>query len=272
MAWSVSINETLLSDLSAYVVGIPAWLDGIGRDFPTLGIPGRQGSVFAADPTVSARQLRVEFTVTTSSVAARLTAERAIKSLAYRGLVQVITDDDVNTPIAIDAVCTNCTFNPKGHPLVAVVSDGVLNLLCPDPTWRDVLGQTVGFGTTATMVPLGTAPSGGIIRIAAPAWSANVQDPILYYLNVAKATVQSMTFTATLVAGEDYIEIDLDRSQITLSDNGVTSSGASLLTAGQFFTLDPMDGDPLNSGYPYLMLSATAGTPSGMWTGPKRYL
>lgn len=272
MAWSVLLNETALADLSAYVVGIPAWLDSVGRDYPTLAIPGRQGAVFAADPTVAPRQLRVEFTVQAATVAARLTAERAIKALAYRALVRLTTDDDVNTPIAIDAVCTNCTFTPKGHPLVAIVSDGVLSLLCPDPTWYDVLGQTIGFNATPVMVPLGTAPSGGIVRIAAPSWSANVQDPILYYLNVAKATVQSMTFTVTLVAGEDYLEIDLDRSTVTLSDNGVTSSGATLLTAGQFFTLDPMDGDPLNSGYPYLMLSATAGTPSGMWTGPKRYL
>ena len=272
MTWSVSLNETPLADLSAYVVGIPAWLDGISRDYPSLAIPGRQGVVFAGDPTVGARQLRIEFTVTTNSVSARQTAERAIKALAYRALVQVVTDDDVNAPIVIDGVCTNCTLGPRGHPMVAVVSDGVLSILCPDPTWRDVFEQTIGFNATPTVVQIGTAPSGGIVRIAAPVWSANVVNPVLTYMNVAKATIQSMTFTVTLVAGEDYLEVDLDRSQITLSDNGVTSNGASLLTNGHFFTLDPMDGDPLNGGHPYLSVSATSGTPSGQWTGPKRYL
>jgi hypothetical protein len=148
----------------------------------------------------------------------------------------------------------------------------VLMFLCPDPTWRDMITQVIGFNTTPVMIPLGTAPSGGVIRIAAPAWSANVTNPVLSYLNVAKATVESMTFTTTLVAGEDYIEIDLDRSTLTLSDNGVSGNGASLLSDGDFFVLDPMDGDPMNSGFPYLMLAASGGTPSGQWVGPKRYV
>jgi phage-related protein len=272
MATAVFINETSLADLAVYVVGLPGSLDGLGRDFPTLAIPGRHGVVFAADPTVAPRQLRIECTVSTLTAAARQASERQLKALAARGLVQITIDDDVNSPLTIEAVGQSCTVSPKGHPLVAVVSDVSLQFICPDPTWRDVLGVTVGFNTTPVMVPLGTATSGGIVRIAAPSWSANVVDPILYYLNVAKATVQSMTFTVTLVAGEDFIEIDLDRSTITLSDNGVRSDAATLLTAGDFFVLDPMDGDPINAGYPYLMLASSAGTPSGQWTGPKRYL
>jgi hypothetical protein len=272
MTWSVAINETVLADLGVYVVGVQGWLDGLGRDYPTQAIPGRQGVVFAADPTVAPRRVRLEATVNTTTVAARQAAERELKALAYRGIVAVTVDDDLNSPLLIEGVCIECAITPKGHPLVAVVSDAVLSFLCPDPTWRDVIGVPVGLTTTPVMVPLGTSTSGGVVRIAAPAWSANVVTPVLHYLNVAKATVQSMTFSTTLVAGEDYLEIDLDRSTVTLSDNGSTSSGASLLSAGDFFVLDPMDGDTLNSGFPYLMLSATSGTPTGMWTGYKRYL
>lgn len=272
MTWSVAINETALADIDCYVQGIPTWLDAPGRDFPTLAIPGRQGVVFAADPTVAPRRLRVELTINSATIASRLTRGQHLKALAYRGLVTITTDDDTNTPIAIEGVCVECTINPKGHPISTPVADAVLTIFCPDPTWHDVIPLSVGFNATPTMVPIGTAPSGGTVRIAAPSWSASVQDPVLSYLNIAKSTVQSMTFTTTLVAGEDYLEIDLDRSSITLSDDGVTSNAAALLTAGDFFVLDPMDGDPLNSGYPYLMLSATAGTPSGQWCGPKRYL
>lgn len=271
MTWSVAINETVLADLGVYVQNIPGWLDGTGRNYPTLAIQGRQGAVFAADPTVAPRQLRIECTVNTASIAARWTAERKLKGLVSRGLVSITVDDDVNAPLVIEGVNVEAPITPRGHPLDAMVSDATLMFLCPDPTWRDVLGSTVGFNATPVMVPLGNAPSGGIIRIAAPAWSANVTNPVLSYLNVAKATVQSMTFTTTLVAGEDYLEIDLDRSTVTLSDNGVQSSGATLLTAGDFFVLDPMDGDVVNSGYPYLSVTATSGTPAGQWTGVRRY-
>jgi hypothetical protein len=273
MTWSVTINETALSDVNAYVVGIPAWRDGLGRDYPTLNLPGRQGVVFASDPTVAPRQLRIECTITTTSQVTRQSSEQQLKALVSRGLVSVTVDDDLNTPMVIDAVNTQCSITPRGHPITAFVSDVLLSFLCPDPTWRDVLGQTIGFNTTPVAIPLGTAPSGGIVRIAAPSWSADVTAPVVYYLNVAKATVQSMTFGGTtLVAGQDFLEIDLDRASIVLSDNAVRSSGAALLTAGDFFVLDPMDGDPLNAGYPYLMLGSSAGTPSGQWVGVRRYL
>lgn len=271
MTWAVAINETSLADLNIYVVGVPAMLDGLGRSYPLFAIPGRQGSVLAGDPTVAARQLRIECTITTTSVAARQTAERNLKALATRGVVTVTVDDDVNAPLSIEGVNAECTITPKGHPITALVADVVLQFVCPDPTWRAVMGVVVGLNTTPTMVPLGTAPSGGVVRIAAPSWSANISNPTLSYLNLARVTVQSMTFTTTLVAGEDYLEIDLDRGTVTKYDDGVATTGAPLLTAGDFFVLDPMDGDPLNNGSPYLLLGSSAGTPTGQWVGYKRY-
>jgi phage-related protein len=271
MTWSVTINETSLSDLSVYVVGVPAMLDGLGRSFPLFAIPGRQGSVLAGDPTVAPRQLRIECTINTTSIALRQAAERKLKALASRGIVTITVDDDVNPPLCIEGVNIECTATPKGHPVDAIVADVVLQFLCPDPTWRAVLGVTVGLNTTPTMIPLGNAPSGGVVRIAAPSWSANVQNPVLSYLNLARVTVQSMTFTTTLVAGEDFLEIDLDRGTVTKYDDAIATTGAPLLTSGDFFVLDPMDGDPINNGFPYLMLGSSAGTPTGQWVGFKRY-
>jgi phage-related protein len=271
MTWAVAINETSLADLSVYVVGVPAMLDGLGRSFPLFSLSGRQGSVLASDPTVAARQLRIECTITTTSIAARQTAERQLKALATRGVVTITVDDDVNAPLSIEGVNAECTITPRGHPIDAIVADVVLQFVCPDPTWRAVMGMAVGLNTTPVMIPLGNAPSGGVVRIAAPSWSANVQNPVLTYRNLANSTVQSMTFTTTLVAGEDYLDIDLDRSTVTKYDDGVATTGAPLLTAGDFFVLDPTDGDPLNNGYPYLVLSASGGTPTGQWVGFKRY-
>lgn len=279
MAYSVYLNETNLSDLNVYVERVTTWRDAPSREYPTVAIPGRQGVVFAADPTTGARSLRISAMIHPAALtlAARRTAEDNLKALAMRALIKVVEDDESNAPRQIDGVCTSCTITPRRHPVVSLVSDAELTILCPDPTWQDVVGQVIGFTSTATPVPLGTAPSGGIVRIAAPSWSADVDIPVLHYLNAAGVTIQSMTFggvtTANdLQAGLDYLEIDLDRATVTRYDSGVASNGISLLTAGDFFSLDPMDGDPLNASYPMLKVTATGGTPSAQWLGTRRWL
>lgn len=279
MTWAVYLNETDVTTLGVYPESAPDWLSAPSRDYPMVAIPGRQGAVFAADPTTPARTLRLSLMIQPPALtlAARVTAEDNLKALAYRALVKVIVDDGTNAPRQIDAVCTSCSIVPRRHPTVSLVSDATLSLLCPDPTWYDVVGQMVGFSTTATAVPLGTAPSGGIVRITAPSWSADVDAPVLHYLNAGGVTVQSMTFGGVtggsdLQAGLDYLEIDLDRATITRYDSGVASSGITLLTAGDFFALDPQDGDPLNSSYPMLKVTASGGTPTAQWIGARRWL
>jgi hypothetical protein len=279
MPYSVYLNETALDTLGIYVERVTTWRDAPAREYPTVAIPGRQGVVFAADPTTAPRTLRISAMIHPAALtlAARRTAEDQLKALAYRALIKVIEDDGVNAPRQIDGVCTSCTITPRRHPVQSLVSDAELSILCPDPTWSDVVGQVIGFTSTATAVPLGTAVSGGIVRIAAPPWSADVDIPVLHYVNAGGVTIQSMTFggvtSATdLQAGLDYLEVDLDRATVTRYDSGVASNGIALLTAGDFFSLDPMDGDTLNASYPMLKVTATGGTPSGQWLGARRWL
>jgi len=274
MAWAVYLNEQSLGDLGIYVMQVGAGFSAPARAYPRLEIPGRQGAVYVADPTTAIRTLRVECVVTPAArtIAARRTAEDQLKALAYRALVRVIVDDDVNAPRAIDGVCTACEITTRQHPVDATVSNATLTIECPDPTWYDVTGQIIAFSSAASPVPLGTAPSGGLVRIAAPAWSANVTDPVLTYLSAAGVALSSLTFTTTLTAGTDYLEVDLDRLTALKVASGVASNAITLLTAGDFFALDPMDGDPLNSSYPQLKVTSTAGTPSGQWLGVRRWL
>jgi hypothetical protein len=279
MGYAVYLNETNLADLGVYVERVSAWRDAPGREFPTVAIPGRQGVVFAADPVTGARSLRISAMIHPAALtlAARRTAEDNLKALAMRALIKVVEDDESNAPRQIDGVCTSCTITPRRHPVQSLVSDAELTILCPDPTWYDVAGQVIGFTSTATAVPLGTAVSGGIVRIAAPSWSADVDIPVLHYLNAAGVSIQTMTFGGVtgaddLQAGLDYLEIDLDRATVTRYDSGVASNGIALLTAGDFFSLDPMDGDTLNASYPMLKVTATGGTPSGQWLGARRWL
>lgn len=274
MPWSVYLNETSLADLGVYPERVTVWGDAPTREYPTVAIPGRMGVVFAADPVVPPRTLRIACLVQPAALtlAARRAAEDGLKLLASRGLIKIIYDDGVTAPRTIDGVCLACTVTPRRHPVVSLVSDAELTVLCPDPTWADVTGQVIGFSTTATAIPLGTSVSGGLVRIAAPAWSANVQNLVLGYYTAGGVLVGSMTFTITLTAGTDFLEIDLDRATVTKSLSGTVTNAITTLTAGDFFALDPTDGDPLAGSYPLLKVTASTGTPSGQWLGVRRWL
>jgi hypothetical protein len=271
---SIYLNETDLLTLGVVVDDPGDWLDGPSRSYPTVAIPGRQGVVFAGDPTTEPRTLQVTGTLFPAgpTLANRTLNEKKLKALAYRALSRLVFDDTVNPPIAIDGVCTKMTIRTLGHPQLGLVSRVSLTLLCGDPTWYDVSGQVISFNATPQSVPLGTAPSGGLVKIAAPSWSANVVNPVLTYYSAAQVALFALTFTVTLTAGTEAIEVDLDRSTIVKVTSGVRTNGTALLTAGDFFTPDPMDGDSLAASYPLLGLSASAGTPSGTWLGIRRWL
>lgn len=279
MPYSVYLNETALDTLGIYVERVTVWRDAPTRDYPVVPIPGRLGAVFAADPTSPPRTLRIGCMIHPAALtlAARRSAEDQLKTLAYRALIRVVEDDGTNAPRQIDGVCTSCVITPRRHPVSSLVSDAELSILCADPTWQDVVGQVIGFTSSPVAIPIGTAVSDGIVRIAAPSWSADVDTPVLHYLNAAGVSIKTMTLggltgVSDLEAGLDYVEIDLGRATITRYDSGTASNGISLLTAGDFFGLDPYDGDPVNGVYPMLKVTATGGTPSGQWLGTRRWL
>lgn len=274
MAWAVYLNETSLESIGVYVEDLGTRASAPERSFSAVQIPGRQGAVVSGDPVTAEKRLTITASIDPAArtVAALVAAQDALKALAYRALVKVIADDDSTAPRQIDGVCERCDITPVVHPMVTQIARATLTLRCPDPTWSDVTGQLIGFTSTASAIPLGTAPSGGIVRIAAPSWSANVVDPVLTYLNAAGVTIETLSFTGTLTAGTDYLEVDLDRCTVTEYASGTGANAISWLSSGDFFALDPMDGDPLNTSYPQLKVSATSGTPSATWAGTRRWL
>lgn len=274
MTWAIYLQETPLDAIGVWVDQIGGRHNGIRRTYPGLTLPGRQGVVLTADPEVAPRILTITGTVDPSArtLTARVSAEDQLKALAYGAVIKVITDDDETAPRQIDGVCEDCVVTPVQMALVTQVSRFTLTVKCPDPTWQDVIGQTIACGAVASSIPLGTAPTGGIVRIVAPVWSADVVDPVLRYRNAAGGTVETMTLATTLVAGLDYLEIDLDRQTIFEYRSGVRGNGIGYLSAGDFWAFDPMDGDVFNGSYPMLEVTATAGTPTAQWYGARRWI
>lgn len=274
MAFSVWINETDLSSLGLYVEDIPGWLHAPSRNYQVTEIPGLMGGVLSLDPTYPPRPVSIVGSVDPAlrTVAQRRSFEDQLKALAYRGLVTLTVDDDVNPPLRIDGVAMRAPFDPVAHWATTQLSRARIDLTCPDPTWYALQGSSLAFGATPTPVPLGTAVSSGKIRIAAPAWSANVTDPIVSYYSASRVLVQSMSFPGvTLTAGVDYLEIDLNRSTVVEYAAGVATDRISLLV-GDFFALDPFDGDTAAGAFPFLAVTGAAGNPSGQALYLKRYL
>lgn len=279
MSWTVTVNGADLYGQHGLAVESGGDVhDAPRRSYPLTVIPGRMGAVLATDPTVEARIMRLTGSVAPSAqtLLAHRASRDALKHRLYSGLTKIVFDDDVTAPREIDGVCTGCTVTPSAHVLTSLGARFELTVVCPDATWKDVVGQLIGFNPTAKAVPLGTAPSGGIIRIAAPAWSANVVDPVLKYYSASGVLIWSMTFSLTLTAGTMYLELDLDRSTAVKVDTSTApatiTEAIQNLSAGDFGVLDPTDGDPLASSYPRLAVTATSGTPSGTWLGHRRWL
>lgn len=276
MAFSVWLNETDLSTLGLYVEDIPGWLASPSRRFEVSPITGRTGGALSRDPDYQPRPLSIVGSIDPAirTVAQRRTFEDALKALAFRGLLQVTVDDDTNPPLRIDAVVEAVDLTPVAHWSITTLSRATLRCVAPDPLWSALQGSLAQFGTTPTAIPLGTAVSGGIIRLAAPSWSAAaVADPTITYYNAARAAVETLGFTGlTLSAGTDYLEIDLDRQTVVEWQSGVATDRISLLTSGDFFALDPEDGDYERAAWPALGVTATAGSVTGLLAYTKRYL
>ena len=277
MTWAVYLNETPLSAIGVYVMQMGSALSAPSRDFPTLAIPGRQGGLLSADPTTPARTLTLSVTVAPAArtIAARQAAEDQLRSLAMRGLVAITVDDDVNEPRVIEGVCTACELAPSGraHPVDATVTSGTVTFLCPDPTWRDRTQQIVSLPyNVAVPVAMGTAPTGGIIRIGAPAWSADLTGVSIAYNGISGAEGGGISLTGALVAGTDYLEIDLDRMTVIKVSSGTSTNAISWISSGGFWGMDVNDGDVLSGVYATLKASAFGGTCVATWTGYRRWL
>ena len=132
--------------------------------------------------------------------------------------------------------------------------DVALRFLVSDPRYYATSDTIVNF-TTATDMPLGTALVDPVVRLTGGT------DPVLIYKNSSAVEVARMEFTWS----GTWIDIDMDAK--TILDNTGTSQIAALDT-GEFFSLDPNDGDYPTSDWPTLEVS---GGGSGTATYRKAY-
>ncbi len=265
MSFRVFIDETDLSTLGLYVEQIPEWLNSPSRSFDALSIPGRLGSVLVRDPDYQSATLTLQGSVDPPlrTVVQRRDFEDKLKSVAFRGLVQVAIDDG-EIMRRTYAVCERVTIAPVAHWSVTQVSRATVTMKRPDPVWLAMTGAVLNF-QEPTAIPLGNAPSSGILRVTAPGmpFVDSVDDLVITYYHANGATLASLSFTGlTLDALFDYLEIDLATGRVVKYESGVASDVSGIMD-GDLFALDPTDGDPSVGFFPLIGITAASGTPRG---------
>lgn len=255
MTWSLTVNGTDLATWGFYPVEGEGVFGVADRTILTAPVFGRAGTLISGS-VEGARVLTVTGTLTSTAktIAGLETNADAFKDLLRGGEVRLVRDNGSTAARSITGWVGKIDVRPIGHPLAPTDSRVTFTVTCRDAYWGAVEPTSRVLGTTRKTVELGTAPSTGIIRIITGT------NPVLTYRDAAGTAQKTMTFTVTLAATNDWLEIDMRRGTITKSLTGVQSNGLSLLTSGDFpWAFDPHDGDPSTAAYPTLELSTGTG-------------
>lgn len=246
MAADLLINGVDLGALGVRL-GVPRgiWNTPIAST-ESIQVPGRAGQLVpqASMVTLTSRTIDLAGTVAGSSRADFLAKLDALKAFLAAGPLTVVLAEQPARQYT--ARLLSITVTEFGPVFLQAEQEIVISLFCDDPYAYDTALQTVGFANVATPIPMGTAPTGGIITITGAAAFT------LTYKNSAGVTLVTMVFAGVA----SPITIDLDTFLVT--DGAGNAIGK--MTSGEIPRLSPDDGNFGASSWPTLQVSAGAGS------------
>jgi phage-related protein len=240
----------LLNSVDAATLGLtlaeaPGWLDLPPRQFPTAAIIGRGGAKRLSDAIEQPRRLTLKGMVRASTWAAARANIDALK-LALLADPLVVTFAD-HSDRHVFAVLESFTAPTLAGPFVQENLQIEATLTAYDPLSYSNSLSTITLGVNR--LPLGTGPVRPLVTI-----SGASTNPVITLYNTAGAAVASITLTITTVGG-DTLSIDMDAK--TVKKNG--ASVIANITAGDFFSIDPLDQVNFGGAGPYINSSSGAG-------------
>lgn len=241
------------------LVEAPDLLSMGDHDYQTAPVVQRSGVLLStARPTVQPRTMRLTGFITGTTLTDARTKLNTLR--AAIGTVPCTIATAWDTTKNFYGVLQSSAAGPNASywdKYLAVE----LEFLLFDPYGYDTTISTVNFTTSATDIPLGTAPSKGNrivetkIRITGAATT-----PILRYRNSNGVLVSTMSFTGYSPLASDYIEINVSKGLVEKVVSGVRSNAMGALAAGwDFPALDPNDGNYIVSGWPELEVTSGSG-------------
>ena len=232
--------DTSLIDL---VVDSPiqAWRDGLEYRQKFRLIPNKYHAIQTGTrPQTNVRILGIQGAMLADTVPTLLANLDALNYRLSLGELTIQFADDVTRhflayqagPIRVTGI--HPSLIQKGHHIS-------FDLVCLDPRQYEDAQQSIGF-TAATDMPMGTAPV----------------EPVLT-ITVGTFTITSSGGETLTVSGATSPPITVDMYNQTIV-NSASASMLSKLTGGNFFSLDPKDGDFLTTTWPTLATAGGSGT------------
>lgn len=259
MTTGVWVNDYPLEAAGFLVETVAGWQDGQVEKPPTVAIPGLAGLLATGLPSTDSRIITLGGHVgPAASHALCLAAVDLVKAVAGSGLVELRLVD--RTDRAFWAQLTNVRVTGGRVWGLDFYRKVELTFTCLNPAGFDQLGRTTAFSATPANVSIGSAPVAPIIRILAP--TVGVTNPTLTYRDLAGNIRGQLALTQVLTIS-DWIEVNMDTKVISRVLSGVVS-GPVPIASGDFFALDPADGDKINGIGPTLEVTASVGTPTGL--------
>lgn len=242
------LNNRAIGEVHA----LEGWADGIQYDRESVPVADLLGHFPALSATAQPRTIRVTLWVGDETLDSRYPALDELDALT-RGLCEIRFSDSpdrvargIVTRKATQAFASDASWVDGSADILRT-----LEIVCHSPVKVARYGSVVGLSTSRTPVPLGTLPSGGLLLLYGT-------DQTVTYRGASGEPLATMGFTFT--PSNSHLEIDLTRQMVTeVEDDGTRTNAADALTSGDFFALDPGDGDYVAGSWPTLELSSGTG-------------
>lgn len=248
---SVYLNDVDLEALGVRVQKCTGPWDAPERtDLPVM-IPGRLDAAIANRwPEIPIRNIQITgaFARSLGSRASLLALVDQLKAFLHADLLEVRLSDQPSRIYYCRG--QKATVQPTDPVLVSQNADFTITLPCLSALAYDQVPASLTIGAVPTAVPLGTGPSLGWLVVA----GATVNHVITYRSPMGDV-LGSLGFTRSL-GGSDYQVIDVSAQSVARYVAGVAQANAIAdLTSGDFFALDPADGDYYDGWWPSLEIS-----------------
>jgi len=228
------------------------WWDSVRFERPVIQLANQLGQVAGDVGLGSPRELTIECILQATSVSDRRTKLDAISRELGLGACELRVQDDEDRVLLARLVNYSAapfSDNPYGgQPYVEIE----LQLVADDPAWYDRYAVGIGLSTSAAEVPLGTLPSDAVLYLE------GASSPTVTYAAHSGETVSTLELSYTWASGDVY-RVDLGLQTIDKIASGTRTNGISVYSTGDFFALDPRDGDADASDWPTITLSTGSG-------------
>lgn len=251
MSTILYINDKPLEDLGLGPRSAN-WWDSVVFERPTIQLAGQFGQVAGSVGVGTARELSVECLLQATSVADRRTKLDEINRELTLGPCELRIQDDTDRVLVARLVSYGVeqfSDNPYGGQAYVNVT---LEFVADDPTWYDRTALGVGLSTAAAELPAGTLPSSPVLYLQGGS------SPTLTYAAHSGSTVSTLELSYTWASGDVY-RVDLGLQTIDKIASGTRTNAIGVYSTGDFFALDPRDGDAAASDWPTITLSTGSG-------------